>query len=421
MSAIGDYIRIYNYDRQPQGGISNYTKILNEIHFDLEKDMQRRVLKGEALRLQNYLQRLKAAIIYLSNSSSLNNIKQNSNSVIQQKVQEMVEDESIDTFFTIIENAMAARKATGSRKSSLNLLLQSHFIDPRKRKARKHLEGTSTVSEDDLHYIFQGLEATITGQISDTKYYVGTQQTHLLNNKSLSENLIKDTLSDIEDRGLGKFIQEEAKKANKTVHLTDFLHYEFSGKADLSGRKLLEIIGKYTIEDDWLQDFAQLMGDATFSLKGYIGTYYPGGQGEWKDPSLHLGKSFPLKPVVATLDKLGWSSVARNAPRDMFYRGAQIITGDVKNRNGHPTATSNEVIRHFNHMRFTYELSGYGLYSSEQENESTFVKYIIYNDPQSERIYVKDTASLILDVLRDKSSVGELYEAITLKASDIES
>lgn len=420
MSAVSNYIRQYKYDQQSKNTISDYSKILKQIHNSLESDLRKRVLKNEAIRLQGYLQKIKSVIIYFSNASSLKNVKNASEGLVKQQVKEMIEDESINTYLTIVENAMAARRASGSQKTSLNLLLQSHYKNAKKRQVRSHLEGTSTVSEDDLHYIAQGLEQTITNMPSTNIYYTGREQVHILENEDLGKNLVKDINTKV-NGGIRGYLEKEAKKYNEKYALTD-IAYETSAKVDFSGKNLLEIIAKYEIQDEWLKDFATLMAQATISLKGYVGTYYPeGGEADWKDPGLHLGKSFLLKPVVAVTDKLGWSNVDRNGPRDIFYRGAQTLVKTNRDRPGHPTATSDEIIEHFTHMRYTYELTGYGLYDNYNNNESTYVKYIIYNDPQSERVYVKDTASLLLEFFKNKSSVSDLYSIIKVKASSIQS
>ena len=105
----------------------------------------------------------------------------------------------------------------------------------------------------------------------------------------------------------------------------------------------------------------------------------------------------------------------------MFYRGAQTLTETRDDRPGHPTASPDEVIEHFKHMRYVYELTGYGLYDNYNNNESTYVKYIIYNDPQSEKVYVKDTASLLLEKFKDGSSISDLYNIVKVNASEIQS
>ena len=214
MSATSVYIRQYKYDKQSRNTVSDYSKILKDVHNALENDLRKRTLKNEALRLQGYLQRIKSVIIYFSEASSLKNVKNASAGFVKQQVKEMVEDESINTYLTIVENAMAARRASGSQKTSLNLLLQSHYKNAKKRQVRSHLEGTSTISEDDLHYVAQGLEQTITNMPSSTIYYTGKEQVHLSGDESIGKNLVKDVNTKV-NGGIRQFLENEAKKYNE--------------------------------------------------------------------------------------------------------------------------------------------------------------------------------------------------------------
>ena len=74
---------------------------------------------------------------------------------------------------------------------------------------------------------------------------------------------------------------------------------------------------------------------------------------------------------------------------------------------------------HFSHLRFIYELRGSGLL--DNNNLVIPVKFLIYNDPSSDAIYVKSTASIILEAL-DKSTRGNnLLGDIYLSASKVRS
>ena len=70
-----------------------------------------------------------------------------------------------------------------------------------------------------------------------------------------------------------------------------------------------------------------------------------------------------------------------------------------------PSASPNMVMQHFYHMRFAYELSGLGLIDSKTL-EPLFTKYLIYTEPDSDKIHVFDTATLILEELGSKSVVN---------------
>ena len=102
-----------------------------------------------------------------------------------------------------------------------------------------------------------------------------------------------------------------------------------------------------------------------------------------------------------------------NIQRAIFFRGLRILRGTKKP----PSATPEEVNLHFSHMRFAYELRGIGLINSQ--GQAAIAKYIIYNDPGNSNIFVRDTASIILEELEKKRS--NLFGEIKISASRIRS
>ena len=101
-----------------------------------------------------------------------------------------------------------------------------------------------------------------------------------------------------------------------------------------------------------------------------------------------------------------------NTQRDIFFRGLSILNGSDRTY----SATPEEVNIHFSHMRFNYELRGTGLLDSS--GNSSIAKYIIYNDPNGDAVYVRDTASLILEEM-NKNKQSNLFGGITLAASRV--
>ena len=74
---------------------------------------------------------------------------------------------------------------------------------------------------------------------------------------------------------------------------------------------------------------------------------------------------------------------------------------------------------HFNHLRFIYELRGSGLLGPD--GLVMPVKYLIYNDPDSDAIFVKDTASLNLEILESSTRINSLLGEVTLSAYQVQS
>lgn len=98
----------------------------------------------------------------------------------------------------------------------------------------------------------------------------------------------------------------------------------------------------------------------------------------------------------------------------MYYRGLQtIIKADS------PSASPEEVFKHFTHMRFMFELSGYGLV--DETGKPLFAKFLIYNDPAGDAIYVRDTASIILEEFERGASAANLFGEMLLSASRVNS
>ena len=99
--------------------------------------------------------------------------------------------------------------------------------------------------------------------------------------------------------------------------------------------------------------------------------------------------------------------------KKVFFRGLSIITYPDKKH----SATPEFVSLHFTHLRFIYELRGEGLL--DKNGDSAIAKYIIYNDPNSDAIFVRDTASIIIEEMERKTS--HLFGVIYLSASKVNS
>ena len=125
---------------------------------------------------------------------------------------------------------------------------------------------------------------------------------------------------------------------------------------------------------------------------------------------LHLGNTNLYKAVTGVVSEV---YPFTNIQRSIFFRGLQILKGTKRP----PSATPEEVTRHFVHMRFNYELRGTGLL--DKYGNSSVAKYIIYNDPSNDIIYVRDTASIILEEMRKSKS--NLFGDITIAASRVRS
>ena len=101
-----------------------------------------------------------------------------------------------------------------------------------------------------------------------------------------------------------------------------------------------------------------------------------------------------------------------NTQREIFFRGLAILNDKDENH----SATPEEVNVHFAHMRFNYELRGTGLLDAN--GNSMIAKYIIYNDPNGDTLYVRDTASLIVEEM-NKNKHSNLFGNVVMSASRV--
>lgn len=97
---------------------------------------------------------------------------------------------------------------------------------------------------------------------------------------------------------------------------------------------------------------------------------------------------------------------------EFFYRGINTI---LYNSHGNGDLTA----QHFRHLRFIYEIRGSGLLN--KNGYVAPVKYLIYNDPSSDAIFVKDTASIILEALEASSRSSKILGELSISASKINS
>lgn len=138
--------------------------------------------------------------------------------------------------------------------------------------------------------------------------------------------------------------------------------------------------------DDDIENFTKILKGATFTVKNYSSN------------SIHLGKTNPYRAIIATLGNLGYSF---EDSLDIFYHGYNSYSYHSKKNN---LEYAQNVSRHINHLRASYELRGDGLYSSNNDfKKLSGADYIIYNNPSGE-IYVESTEYIINKLFLLKNS-----------------
>lgn len=200
-------------------------------------------------------------------------------------------------------------------------------------------------------------------------------------------NLIQKRADKIVKEVISKIGENEIAKAISPSDIITPPTYR-AAKTDVTGySKTINI--KADIKPEW-QDFIRVFQGANFSLKNYSS----GGKGQ----VIHLGNTNSFKAMYGVLNTIGF----KPTKSEHIY-----IHTRISYLFGH-TAAQGEGPSHIIHMRFAYELTGAGLYD-EQGNKMDEVDFFIYNDPNSENIYVRSTKQMIKDVFEylDISKIGD--------------
>lgn len=360
----------------------DFSVILKNVHNAMIAKMKRNTAKREALELQSILMALKIA------AKDFNKV---SDSIIGNNME--------SEFYELIQTAYQFQSQYHGKGFQPSTLF--HRADARGKRIAKVKEADS-IFEEDLAAIlaageFLGGNTSITmesflvgGQSS------GTRATQAYKNMNLS-NLADEAAEEL----IKKLADIEHKKAATQIG-------NATGKIDISGKA---ITLNYTKELPFsVERLLVLMKDATFSAKNYNSkAWSEDSKKELSALGLHLGHTNLYKAVTGALSEV---QMGHKQQASMFFRGMNTI---LYNNHGYAEQTRT----HFNHLRFIYELRGSGLL--DQNGLVLPVKYLIYNDPSSDAIFVKDTASIILEALESASRADNLLGEVSIAASKVQS
>lgn len=352
----------------------DFSVALQKIHDAMIKKMKTKTDKRNALELQSILQQIKQT------AKEMNSISDSApGAAINSDFQEL------------INQAFLFQKKSGVHGG----LLQANTLF-RRQHGTKTVKEADDIFEEDLAAVLAAAEFMGGNtSISMQDFLVGTSST---TTRSIA-NLADDTASGI----LQKLAEYENKKVSTKITKN-------TGKVDINGKSITLSYSKdlpFSIER-----LLVLMKDATISAKNYKSTSWANGQVSIKDLAeinLQLGHTNLYKAITGALSEV---KLGHKQQHEIFYRGINTI---INNSHGYGDITQ----LHFNHLRFIYELRGSGLLDSN--GLVMPVKYLIYNDPDSDAIFVKDTASLILEILQSSTRVNSLLGEVTLSASKVKS
>lgn len=357
---------------------SDYSSTLEEVHQAMRAKMQRNTLKKNAAILQQILSDIKKTAKIMSEGAK-----------------DPISQELVEQYGELINEAFQTQKEFhNSQFLPTTIFRRMHGYSSLK-------SGADDIFEEDLASILASA-AKMSGNMdlgNIELYLIGgkTAKSKAINFDKMTKEIEKQNV-DIVNRMAeksGKRISENGiKQIKATVHKTDVIGYPATITATLEVNINIALL-------------IELMKDATFSAKNYKSVSYKDGQSTIKDfeeIGLHLGNSNLYKAVLGALTEIQMSDDAR---KKFFYEGANIYL------NGDSRASSVE--KHFSDLRFIYELRGSGLLG---DAGLLPVKYLIYNDPTSDAIFVKDTATIILESFDNSRS---LFGGIQIPASRIRS
>lgn len=357
----------------------SYAKILQDTHNALINRFERLDDSKNAQELEQILYEIKITAKSLG------------------KNQDPVSEELYQQYLELIKTAFLIQNQNRGKGTQFqNLSINTLF-------GRKHGTQVSSSADDIFEEDLAAILAAASqlndknSQINMEVFLSGAKSANLRSLKNIDiENQYKDTIIEI----INKMAEKSGSRA-KVQNLN-----VATGKIDIKGYSQSLKISK-DLPFNVIR-LMELMKDATFSLKNYKSFR----NGEFISPEeigLHLGNTNLYKAITGTLSEIGAGYRQQNS---FFYRGAYTYLGDKH-------GLADQVATHFGHMRLIYELRGSGLL--DETEHILPVKYLIYNDPSSDAIYVKDTASLLRDLLLSSSPNYKLFGGITLQAGKIKS
>ena len=348
-----------------------YSNILQDVHDAMLAKMKIKTLKKDALELQTILQEIKLA------SKDFQNLDKS-----------IIGNEMYSQYYELIDKAHTIQMSThGGRLKASTLFQREH--------SRKKLKtGADDIFEEDLAAILAAGNWMGTGEKGDIKtYLVGGQSA-----STRSSNYLNEEFKSITENLLKQLAEKEKKRVSTEVR-------KATGKIDVTGQNIT-LDFKYPIPFK-VERLMTLMKDATISAKNYTSRIgHSLDSKELSNIGLHMGTTNLYKAVTGALSEI---KMGHKQQTSFFFRGVNTI---LNNSHGNGDLTK----QHFSHLRFIYEVRGSGLLGSD--GLIMPVKFLIDNDPHSDAIFVKDTASLILENMEKSTN---LFNTIIVTANKVES
>lgn len=321
---------------------------LNFIHEKMINELHKKLLNKEAKQIQEILKKIK------KESSTLAEI---------QKSENPIEGTIANFLFTTIQKDPSMKRLFRNENtipSSVNL--------------------ADDIFEYELGLLFQSLEEQFSGQHFELSAYLTGNVQSSVDVSKITKKMHDNTIQAMK-KAAEKTNQDLEKAGKKTRSINSIgIPVERSIKTDINGVSLNIDVSNNQINRD-LQELTKLIAGKTFSLKNYAAR-----NENFSNTSIGLGTTNLYKALMGSLNTL----YSPKTSRKIIYQGMQILAGEQKNPD--PQTVYDNIAIHFSHLRYMYDLSGAGLL--QQNGKMT--DFIIYNDPNSDNIAVRDTYSIIL-------------------------
>lgn len=364
------------------GRRQSFYDTLNYIHNKLVMKMRNEASEKieKAAIIQNVLSEIKKYEKSLKLASSSSGVV----TYIDQEYRDLISDT-----FTILNEERANR---GFRP-----LQNSQILFYRANKDIKSIQ--DDITEDSLAAFMMAFERRYTEQGEHT------WTVHATGKQGADVEAVKEGISDTLQNAISRAINDTAESYGKNLRQYE-IQTNKSQKIDVKGLQS-EITFTKDVSQD-IQKLGEALSGVSFSLKNYTTHNL---EINPQDINLKLGDTNLYKAITGVLSDFYPSTQDQTA---IFFRGFQIMQGycskDSRYPSSDPHAKADDVITHFSHMRFVYELRGQGLL--DQNNNSGVVDFLIWNDPSSEYIEVRSTAELILNEFSSNRRNGILFNSM---------
>lgn len=290
----------------------------------------------------------------------------------------------LENFFRTLK--MDAKNGSGNAvKTMINQQILSDIqqLHPNKKISKLFRREGGLNFEKELSDVIYSILA----QVSDVEIEKNSNLIKMINVGSKTANIANGELESVLlDPTVQRILEQTGTKTKKYFqnNANKQLLYnlqDVSGKIDIQGLTV-PIRGNPSPE---LLRIYNLLKNATFSAKNYGDFYWDRKLNSYQwSGNLRLGNTNVFRAFYGVLS-------------DLKYRKPTIIS--AFQASWHEAERNPIVALRVNQIRFVYELIGAGLkYNAEVMNGH--VKYLIYNDPGSDNIYVRSTAKIISDLLK---------------------